>query len=109
MSEDNETVEAPTEVNPTPDSAPAPSTAGLGVQDLLLMLQTIQVVARRGAFRADEMTNVGGLHDRLLTFLEASGAITRSDTPPATDNAPAEEQSADESIGTPASDETTGE
>lgn len=101
MSEDNETVEAPTAVNPQPDTAPAPSTAGLGVQDLLLMLQTIQVVARRGAFRADEMTNVGGLHDRLMTFLEASGAITRSDTPPeGAENTPAED-------GTIATAETT--
>jgi len=65
------------------------------------MLQTIQVVARRGAFRADEMTNVGGLHDRLMTFLEASGAITRSDTPPEdTKNTPAED-------GTIATAETT--
>lgn len=101
MSEDNETVEAPAAVNPQPDTAPAPSTAGLGVQDLLLMLQTIQVVARRGAFRADEMTNVGGLHDRLMTFLEVSGAITRSDTPPANaENTPAED-------GTIAAAETT--
>lgn len=80
MSE-NEQVEQPTpalEV-PTPPAG-TPSQAGLGINDLLLMLQTIQVVAKRGAFRADEMTNIGGLHDRLLNFLETSGAITR--TPP---------------------------
>lgn len=47
----------------------------LGVQDLLLMFQIIQVVSQRGAIRADEMANVGGLHDRLRAFLEASGAI----------------------------------
>jgi len=47
----------------------------LGVQDLLLMFQIIQVVSQRGAIRADEMANVGGLHDRLRAFLEASGVI----------------------------------
>jgi hypothetical protein len=47
----------------------------LGVQDLLLMYQIIQVVSQRGAIRADEMANVGGLHDRLKAFLEASGVV----------------------------------
>ena len=75
---ENEVVEAPEPVStePTPPGD-TPSAAGLGVSDLLLMLQTIQVIARRGGFRADEMANVGGLHDRLLNFLETSGAITR--------------------------------
>jgi hypothetical protein len=50
----------------------------LGVQDLLLMYQIIQVVSQRGAIRADEMANVGGLHDRLRAFLEASGVIKSS-------------------------------
>mgnify|MGYP006078322531 CR=1 FL=1 len=79
---ENEIVEPPVDVSsePTP-SASTPSAAGLGVNDLLLMLQTVQVIARRGGFRADEMANVGGLHDRLLAFLETSGAITRQPTP----------------------------
>lgn len=57
----------------------------LGVQDLLLMYQIIQVVSQRGAIRADEMANVGGLHDRLKTFLEASGVVKSPMSPP-TDN-----------------------
>jgi hypothetical protein len=36
----------------------------------------IQVVAQRGAVRADEMSAVGTLHDRLKAFLEAQGALT---------------------------------
>jgi hypothetical protein len=48
---------------------------GLGVQDLVLMFQIIQVVSQRGGFRADEMSNVGGLYDRLRTFLTAAGLI----------------------------------
>lgn len=60
--------------------AQAPS---LGVKDLLLMFQIVQVVAQRGAFRADEMSNVGGLHDRLKAFLISAGALPAADQTPA--------------------------
>jgi len=63
----------------------------LGVQDLLLMFQIIQVVSQRGAIRADEMANVGGLHDRLRAFLEASGVIKAS-----TENQPTPQTSNDD-------------
>lgn len=59
-----------------------PQGPSLGVQDLLLMYQIIQVVSQRGAIRADEMANVGGLHDRLRAFLEASGVVKSSVQPP---------------------------
>ena len=49
--------------------------ASLQLQDLLALTQVLQVVSQRGAIRADEMTNVGGLYDRLVAFLVASGAI----------------------------------
>lgn len=61
-----------------------PASPGLGVQDLLLMFQIIQVVVQRGAFRADEMSNVGGLHDRLKAFLTNAGLL--SSPAPATDS-----------------------
>jgi hypothetical protein len=54
-----------------------PTAPALTLADLTLALQTIQVVAQRGAIRADEMVAVGGLHDRLFAFLESQGAITR--------------------------------
>lgn len=63
---------------------PAPS--GLTVQDLTLTLQVIQVASTRGAFKADELTAIGGLYDRIFKFLEASGAIT---TKPAEEAPPA--------------------
>lgn len=53
--------------------------ANLQLQDLLLVVQTLQVVTQRGAFRADEMSNIGGLYDRLVAFLVASGAIKKKD------------------------------
>jgi hypothetical protein len=49
--------------------------ANLSLQDLLLVAQTIQVVAQRGVFRAEEMSNIGGLYERIVAFLQASGAL----------------------------------
>jgi len=47
----------------------------LQINDILLAAQTIQVASTRGAFRVEEFTQVGGLYDRLIAFLQASGAI----------------------------------
>ena len=45
--------------------------------DLVMLAQVLQVVVQRGAIKADEMTTVGGLYDRLFKFLESQGAITK--------------------------------
>lgn len=60
---------------------PEQATANLSIQDLLLVVQTIQVTAQRGAFRAEELSNIGGLYDRLVAFLTASGAIKPAEAP----------------------------
>lgn len=66
-----------------PQETPAaPTGPSLQLSDLVLALQTIQACSQRGAVRAEEMSTVGGLYDRLLAFLEAQGAVTRS-APPA--------------------------
>ena len=67
-----------TEATPEPTEA---QSANLQLSDLVLALQTIQAMAQRGAVRADEMSTVGPLHDRLFAFLEAQGAITRPQAP----------------------------
>jgi len=77
----------------------APAAPGLTVQDLLLTLQVVQVAASRGAFKADELTNVGGLYDRLFKFLEATGAIQAKPVEVTPEAAPAE--------AVPANDEAT--
>ena len=95
-----------TTVEQTTDStvAAAPSGPQLTLQDLLLCAQVIQLVSQRGAFKAEEMTQVGGLFDRLTTFLSASGALTASSAPtsdettsstPANESADAEEPAAE--------------
>lgn len=63
------------------ESTPAVAPANLSIQDLLLVVQTLQIVTQRGAFRAEEMSNIGGLYDRLIAFLTASGAIKPAEAP----------------------------
>ena len=64
-----------------------PAPVQLTLQDLVLALQTIQVTAQRGAIRADEMSAVGALHDKLLAFLQASGALNQPAETPAQETA----------------------
>ena len=54
--------------------------AQLQIQDILLAAQCIQLASQRGAFRADEFTQVGSLYDRLTAFLKESGAIQQQAT-----------------------------
>lgn len=50
-------------------------TVQLQLQDLLLAAQVIQLASQRGAIKAEEMEPIGGLYTRLVTFLQASGAL----------------------------------
>lgn len=51
---------------------------GLTVRDLAQVLEIIKVCSSRGAFRAEELSGVGLLYDRLNSFLQ-------SVTPPSTE------------------------
>jgi hypothetical protein len=55
----------------------------LSLADITLALQIIQVASARGAFKPEEYTEIGGCYDRIFKFLEASGAIKRTDVAPA--------------------------
>ena len=59
----------------TAQQAPSPN---LTIGDLVLTAQIIQVAASKGVFKAEELRPVGDFYDRLVTFLEASGAITKT-------------------------------
>lgn len=61
---------------------------GLQLSDMVLMLKVIQATAQRGAIRAEEMAEVGALHDRLVKFLTATGALQTAPEP----NTPQENQ-----------------
>ena len=62
------------------ETTPAPQTQeqqpSLNLQDLILVAQIIQVSSQRGAFKADELANVGQLYNKLIAFLQSTGALT---------------------------------
>lgn len=69
----------------TPEQQAPAEQIGLQLGDIVAATQLIQVASSRGAFRAEEFTQVGAVYDRLLKFLKDSGAIQpaqpASDTP----------------------------
>ena len=56
------------------------STPGLTLQDLVFVAQIIQLTSQRGAFRAEELEQVGGLYNKLVAFLQSTGAIAPAPT-----------------------------
>lgn len=44
----------------------------LTVNDIAAALQVIDIVSARGAFRGDELSQVGALRDKLAAFVKAS-------------------------------------
>ena len=56
-------------------TAEQPAQVQLQLQDLMLAAQVVQLASQRGAIKAEEMEAVGGLYNRLVTFLQASGAL----------------------------------
>ncbi len=44
----------------------------LNLNDLKLMAQIIKVVSSRGAVQAEEMTAVGNLYNKLVSFIKAA-------------------------------------
>lgn len=55
----------------------SPEQPSLALTDLVLLLNLIRVTSERGAIKADELSAVGAVYDKLLKFLEASGAINK--------------------------------
>ena len=72
------TVDTTAPVAPAVDTtAPAvdpTAVPGLTIQDLTLTQQIIQVATSRGAFKADELSVVGGVYDRITKFLDSVAA-----------------------------------
>lgn len=44
-------------------------TVNLSLSDLVVLKNAISIACERGAFRADEMSSVGGCYDRLTVWL----------------------------------------
>jgi hypothetical protein len=67
------TVSSAAPAQPVAPQQPAPN---LTLQDLVLVAQIIQLTTQRGAFKAEELADVGGLYNKLVTFLQSTGALT---------------------------------
>jgi hypothetical protein len=66
------------QAEPQPQQA-AEAAPSLTLQDLILVAQVIQLTSQRGAYRAEELQNVGALYNKLIAFLDSVGAITKPD------------------------------
>ena len=62
------------------ETAAEQSAPSLTLQDLVLVAQIIQIGSQRGAFRAEELADVGNLYTKLIAFLHATGALTPAKT-----------------------------
>ena len=52
----------------------------ISLQDLVVIANLIKVVADRGAIKAEEMTVIGGVYEKLVNFLNASGAVRSAES-----------------------------
>jgi hypothetical protein len=51
---------------------PAEDRPTLTLQDLTAILQALETASTRGAWKANELSAVGGLYDRIAAFLNAA-------------------------------------
>jgi len=56
----------------TQEQEQAPEAVALGLGDLALMANVIQVASDRGAIKAGEMQAVGALYSKLVAFVNAN-------------------------------------
>lgn len=56
------------------------NTPTFGIQDLIFTLHVYEICSQRGCFKADELSTVGAVYDRLKSFLMANEAIAEGNT-----------------------------
>ena len=57
----------------------------IAINDIAFLVQIVEIVAQRGAFRAEELTSVGAVYDKVKAFIVANTP------PPAPADQPTEE------------------
>ena len=84
---------APEDTNVNTDETQVPDSIGLA--DLQILAQIVDLSTQRGAFRGNELTQVGAVYDKLTTFLnyvaEANAEKEAEQGAEATAETPAEE------------------
>ena len=63
---------------------PATTPPSITIQDIAFLVQIVEIVSQRGAFRADELSSVGAVYDKVKAFIVAN-------SPQATPEQPTEE------------------
>ena len=78
-----------------PEGAENQEAPNLSLQDIATFVQIIDLVSRRGGFEGQELEVVGGVRNRILSFLQA--AAPKDELPegevPVADEQPSEEDS----------------
>jgi hypothetical protein len=64
----------------TPEAVEQTQQPSFGLADLVFTLQIIEACTQRGAFKAEELSNVGAAYDRLKAFLAFNNAIPGAET-----------------------------
>jgi hypothetical protein len=62
-------------VNTQDLSQAQPAGPSLNIQDIVGLLSIVDVASRRGAFRAEELSSVGQVYDKVSAFLKSTGVI----------------------------------
>ena len=60
----------------------------LNLSDLVVVLETMNLAASRGAFKPEEFATIGPCYERIFNFLLASGVIQPQQSAPADDQQP---------------------
>ena len=63
-----------TDINDVPATTPPAVT----ISDIAFLVQIVEIVAQRGAFKADELSSVGAVYDKVKAFIVAN---TQQPTP----------------------------
>ena len=64
------------------DTAQVPATApSITLTDIAFLVQIVEIVAQRGAFRADELSSVGAVYDKVKAFIVANTAQPAPEQP----------------------------
>lgn len=64
-----------------PQTQTPPEAPNISLQDLVILLNLVRLAADRGAIRADEMSTVGTVYEKLFNFLKSSGALQTQEKP----------------------------
>jgi len=98
---DQVSTDAPNEATPqamAPDVNSAKQATGLQISDMQTVLNIIDLASTRGAFRSNELSQVGAIADKLGAFLQQINA-----------QAEADKKAKEEAQGTPAEAEKPAE